>query len=152
MKAEKTVTKIEILTVYRLFVKYEILTSNVYEPVALTVKLTALIMMKKCCWWLNRQLIAKAEILAMKFSKNCGTSSYLKVDAVGSAGYEPRVLTAELMARILQSTEEPKGARRWIVDESGNRLEKKRIICVESLLCEERNPNIQCLWAAGFNR
>ena len=26
----------------------------------------------------------------MKFSKNCGTSSYLKVDAVGSAGYEPR--------------------------------------------------------------
>lgn len=49
MKAEKAVTKIEILTVYRLFVKYEILTSNVYEPVALTVKLTALIMMKKCC-------------------------------------------------------------------------------------------------------
>ena len=37
----------------------------------------------------------------MKFSKNCGTSSYLKVDAVGSAGYEPRVLTAELMARTV---------------------------------------------------
>ena len=108
-----------------------------YEPVALTVKLTALIMMKKCCWWLNRQLIAKTKILAMKFIKNRGTSSYLKVDAVGSAGYEPRVLTAELMARILQSTEEPKGARRWIVDESGNCLEKKWIICVESLLCGE---------------
>ena len=76
--------------------------SGGYEPVALTVKLTALIMMKKCCWWLNRQLIAKAEILAMKFSKNCGTSSYLKVDAVGSAGYEPRVLTAELMALMKQ--------------------------------------------------
>ena len=42
MKAEKTVTKIEILTIYRLFVKREILTSNVYEPPALTVKLTAL--------------------------------------------------------------------------------------------------------------
>ena len=41
MKAEKTVTKIEILTIYRLFVKREILTSNVYEPPALTVKLTA---------------------------------------------------------------------------------------------------------------
>ena len=68
-----------------------------YEPVALTVKLTALIMMKKCCWWLNRQLIAKAEILAMKFSKNCGTSSYLKVDAVGSAGYEKASL-----AKILE--------------------------------------------------
>ena len=37
----------------------------------------------------------------MKFSKNCGTSSYLKVDAVGSAGYEPRVLTTELMSRTV---------------------------------------------------
>uniref|UniRef100_UPI00402A1E5C hypothetical protein n=1 Tax=Gemmiger formicilis TaxID=745368 RepID=UPI00402A1E5C len=52
--------------------------------------------------WLNRQLIAKTKILAMQSSKNCGTSSYLKVDAVGSAGYEPRVLTAELMALMKQ--------------------------------------------------
>jgi hypothetical protein len=29
----------------------------------------------------------------MQSSKNCGTSSYLKVDAVGSAGYEPPALT-----------------------------------------------------------
>ena len=35
----------------------------------------------------------------MKFSKNCGTSSYLKVDAVGSAGYEPPALTVKLTAR-----------------------------------------------------
>jgi len=89
MKAEKSTMKIENFTIYRIFTRRKILTSNVYEPVALTVKLTALIMMKKCCRWLNRQLIAKAEILAMKFSKNRGTSSYLKVDAVGSAGYDP---------------------------------------------------------------
>jgi len=31
--------------------------------------------------------------LAMKFSKNCGTSSYLKVEMIGSAGYEPPALT-----------------------------------------------------------
>jgi len=33
----------------------------------------------------------------MQSSKNCGTSSYLKVDAVGSAGYEKVKL-----AKILQ--------------------------------------------------
>jgi len=38
----------------------------------------------------------------MQSSKNYGTSSYLKVDAVGSAGYEPGVLTAELMALMKQ--------------------------------------------------
>ena len=37
------------LTIYRILSRMQILTSNVYEPVALTVKLTALIMMKKCC-------------------------------------------------------------------------------------------------------
>ena len=91
--------KIANLTIYRILSRMQILTSNVYEPVALTVKLTALIMMKKCCWWLNRQLIAKTKILAMKFSKNRGTSSYLKVEMIGSGGYEPPALTVKLTAR-----------------------------------------------------
>jgi hypothetical protein len=41
MKAEKSTMKIANFTIYRIFVKRKILTSNVYEPVALTVKLTA---------------------------------------------------------------------------------------------------------------
>jgi len=42
MKAEKSTMEIANLTIYRIFAKRKILTSNVYEPVALTVKLTAL--------------------------------------------------------------------------------------------------------------
>jgi len=42
MKAEKTAKKTENYTIYRIFTKRKILTSNVYEPPALTVKLTAL--------------------------------------------------------------------------------------------------------------
>lgn len=41
MKAEKTAKKTENYTIYRIFTKRKILTSNVYEPPALTVKLTA---------------------------------------------------------------------------------------------------------------
>ena len=35
----------------------------------------------------------------MKFSKNRGTSSYLKVEMIGSGGYEPPALTVKLTAR-----------------------------------------------------
>ena len=41
MKAEKSTMKIANFTIYRIFTKRKILTSNVYEPPALTVKLTA---------------------------------------------------------------------------------------------------------------
>ena len=41
MKAEKSTMKIANFTIYRIFTRRKILTSNVYEPVALTVKLTA---------------------------------------------------------------------------------------------------------------
>ena len=41
MKAEKSTTEIEIFTIYRILSRKQILTSNVYEPPALTVKLTA---------------------------------------------------------------------------------------------------------------
>ena len=41
MKAEKSTMKIANLTIYRILSRMQILTSNVYEPLALTVKLTA---------------------------------------------------------------------------------------------------------------
>ena len=41
MKAEKSTMKIANLTIYRILSRMQILTSNVYEPPALTVKLTA---------------------------------------------------------------------------------------------------------------
>ena len=41
MKAEKSTMKIANFTIYRIFTRRKILTSNVYEPPALTVKLTA---------------------------------------------------------------------------------------------------------------
>ena len=41
MKAEKSTMEIENLTIYRILSRMQILTSNVYEPPALTVKLTA---------------------------------------------------------------------------------------------------------------
>ena len=41
MKAEKSTMKIANFTIYRIFTKRKFLTSNVYEPPALTVKLTA---------------------------------------------------------------------------------------------------------------
>ena len=41
MKAEKSTMKIANLTIYRILSRKQILTSNVYEPPALTVKLTA---------------------------------------------------------------------------------------------------------------
>jgi len=50
----------------------------------------------------NRQLIAKTEILAIFPRKKHDTSSYFGMDMIGSAGYEPRVLTAELMALMKQ--------------------------------------------------
>jgi hypothetical protein len=37
----------------------------------------------------NRQLIAKTEILAIFPRKKNGTSSYLKVEMIGSGGYDP---------------------------------------------------------------
>ena len=41
MKAEKSTMEIANLTIYRILSRKQILTSNVYEPPALTVKLTA---------------------------------------------------------------------------------------------------------------
>ena len=41
MKAEKSTMEIANLTIYRILSRMQILTSNVYEPPALTVKLTA---------------------------------------------------------------------------------------------------------------
>ena len=41
MKAKKSTMEIENLTIYRILSRMQILTSNVYEPPALTVKLTA---------------------------------------------------------------------------------------------------------------
>lgn len=42
------------------------------------------------------------ENLGDEVQQNRGTSSYLKVEMIGSGGYEPRVLTAELMALMKQ--------------------------------------------------
>ena len=41
MKAKKSTMEIANFTIYLIFTKRKILTSNVYEPPALTVKLTA---------------------------------------------------------------------------------------------------------------
>ena len=41
MKAEKSTMEIANFTIYRILSRKQILTSNVYEPPALTVKLTA---------------------------------------------------------------------------------------------------------------